>query len=271
LCRPDREPRDIAFYSAVSPARRAPTLTESQERGAKRRRMAALFLFLNLLISPFNPARWLEAEDTVLRHLSFPKIRSEHTGDAAQPEWAQPRPCPIVGWAVVAGYLCPTSDEYAFDCNRRHRQKEFVAGGTGRLRVPPRAHTRFLPQRFHTAPGSLRDLGHSIPSLEHKVRWDKELTADELLHLHFARLLVHKPQWVVSDEAICHLNEDDRKIMFSLFENELSKAAVISITSIDAQHTFYSRILHLIARPARRTPTPPSTSALLASSGAERT
>ena len=66
LCRPDREPRDIAFYSAVSPARRAPTLTESQERGAKRRRMAALFLFLNLLISPFNPARWLEAEDTVL-------------------------------------------------------------------------------------------------------------------------------------------------------------------------------------------------------------
>jgi hypothetical protein len=257
--------------------------------------MAALFLFLNLLISPFNPARWLEAEDTVLRHLSFPKIRSEHTGDAAQPEWAQPRPCPIVGWAVVAGYLCPTSDEYAFDCNRRHRQKEFVAGGTGRLRVPPRAHTRFLPQRFHTAPGSLREalaypaapgnfseadlaraltrtnLGHLIPSLEHKVRWDKELTADELLHLHFARLLVHKPQWVVSDEAICHLNEDDRKIMFSLFENELSKAAVISITSIDAQHTFYSRILHLIARPARRTPTPPSTSALLASSGAERT
>jgi putative ATP-binding cassette transporter len=167
--------------------------------------------------------------------------------------------------------------------------------GTGRLRVPPQAHTMFLPQRFHTALGSLREalaypaapgnfseadlaraltrtnLGHLIPSLERKARWDKELTADELLHLHFARLLVHKPQWVVSDEAICHLNEDDRKIMFSLFENELSKAAVVSITSIDAQHTFYSRILHLIARPTRRKPTPPSTSALLASPDAERT
>jgi hypothetical protein len=30
--------------------------------------MVALFLFLNLLISPFKPTSWLEAEDTVLRH-----------------------------------------------------------------------------------------------------------------------------------------------------------------------------------------------------------
>jgi hypothetical protein len=30
--------------------------------------MVALFLFLNLLISPFNPASRFEAEDAVLRH-----------------------------------------------------------------------------------------------------------------------------------------------------------------------------------------------------------
>jgi hypothetical protein len=30
--------------------------------------MVALFLFLNPLISPFNPASWFEAEDAVLRH-----------------------------------------------------------------------------------------------------------------------------------------------------------------------------------------------------------
>jgi hypothetical protein len=30
--------------------------------------MVALFLFLNLLISPFKPASWFEAEDAVLRH-----------------------------------------------------------------------------------------------------------------------------------------------------------------------------------------------------------
>lgn len=147
--------------------------------------------------------------------------------------------------------------------------------GSGRLAVPPRRDAMFLPQRSYVAPGSLRDvlaypaarsnfsdadlvyalertaLGHLIPSLDRVGRWDKELTADEQQHLSFARLLVHKPQWVISDEAICHLNEEDRKIMYSLFEHELSKAAVVSITSNDAQHTFYSRILHLVARPAQ--------------------
>jgi putative ATP-binding cassette transporter len=132
----------------------------------------------------------------------------------------------------------------------------------------------FLPQQSYLAPGSLRDvlaypaaaatfsdgyfvhalertnLGHLIPSLDRVERWDKRLTADEQQHLAFARLLVHRPQWVIGDEAICHLNEEDRKIMYSLFERELSKAAVVSITSNDAQHTFYSRVLHLVARTA---------------------
>jgi putative ATP-binding cassette transporter len=146
--------------------------------------------------------------------------------------------------------------------------------GSGRLLVPPRKDMLFLPQQSYLAPGSLRDviaypaaaatvsdadfahalertnLGHLIPSLDRVERWDKRLTADEHQHLAFARLLVHRPQWVIGDEAICHLNEEDRKIMYSLFEGELAKAAVVSITSNDAQHTFYSRVLHLVARTA---------------------
>ena len=56
---------------------------------------------------------------------------------------------------------------------------------------------------------------------------------------------------MIDDDAICHLTEADRNIMFSLFENELAQAAVVSITSMDAQHTFYSRVLHLVTRPGR--------------------
>ncbi len=145
--------------------------------------------------------------------------------------------------------------------------------GSGRLRLPPKADTIFLPQRLYVPNGSLRevlsypcepstfeettfsralertDLRHLISSLDRVARWDKELTVDEQQHLAFARLLLHRPAWVVSDEALCHLNDDDRKMLFSIFGSELSKTAVVSISSNDAQYGFYSRILHLTTRP----------------------
>jgi putative ATP-binding cassette transporter len=147
--------------------------------------------------------------------------------------------------------------------------------GTGRLWLPSRSSTIFLPQKSFVPAGSLRDvlsypagpssfaevdfvqalertnLRHLVPSLDHVARWDKELTADEQQHLAFARLLVHKPEWIISDEALCHLNEDDRSMMFSLFESELAKTSVVSVTSNEAQHSFYSRILRLNAQPLR--------------------
>ena len=145
--------------------------------------------------------------------------------------------------------------------------------GKGRLKLPSRSSTAFLPQKAYLPSGSLRDvlaypaeasqfveadfvralertgLNHLIPMLDRDMRWDRELTADEQQHLSFARLLVHRPRWVISDEALCHLNEDDSKLMFSLFEGELSKSSVVSITSNDAQHRFYSRVLHLSTYP----------------------
>ncbi len=156
--------------------------------------------------------------------------------------------------------------------------------GTGTLRVPPRSATMFVPQRPHIASGSLRDalaypgrpadfsdadlknalvrtdLNHLIPSLDREARWDKELKEDERRHFVFARLLLHKPQWVIDDDTICYLNETDRKLIYSLFENELSQTAVVSITSFGVRNSFYSRALHLVARSALKAPASPDSS-----------
>ncbi len=167
--------------------------------------------------------------------------------------------------------------------------------GSGQLRVPPRANTMFLPQRPHIASGSLREalaypsrpedfseadltralartgLSHLIPSLDRGARWDKDLKEDEQRHLFFARLLVHKPQWVIDDDTICYLNEADRKLIFSLFENELSQTAVVSITSIGVRNSFYSRAFHLVARAARKIPESSASSGPIASLNVAKT
>lgn len=145
--------------------------------------------------------------------------------------------------------------------------------GRGELRLPPRTGMMFLPQRPYVAIGSLRHvlaypldpgkfrreelvyalrgakLGHLVPSLDRDMRWDKMLTANERLYLSFAQLLVHRPQWVISDEILGRLNEEDREMAFALFEKELPLTAVISITSNDTRHKFYSRFYHLVSHP----------------------
>jgi putative ATP-binding cassette transporter len=151
--------------------------------------------------------------------------------------------------------------------------------GSGRLHLPSKADTIYLPQREYLPAMPLRgvlaypheasvfeekdfldalqrtNLAHLSASLDRTARWDKELTVDEQQHLAFARLLIHKPLWVISDEALCHLAEDDRKLLFSILGNELSKTSVLSISSNDAQYGFYSRTLSLITRPRPKTAT----------------
>ena len=66
--------------------------------------------------------------------------------------------------------------------------------------------------------------------------------------LFLAQLLVRKPRWIIADELKAQLNERDRKLVLALFENELSQAALISITSNDLQPEFYSCVVRLVTR-----------------------
>ena len=140
--------------------------------------------------------------------------------------------------------------------------------GTGTIHLPPRRSMMFMPQRPYLPLGSLRaavsypaepgrfddaavraalmrvGLGHLVPALEHKQRWDKELAVEEQQRLAFARLLLHEPRWVLIDDAMGALDDDHRRLMLSIFDHELADAAVISIGRNPANDGFYSRILH---------------------------
>jgi putative ATP-binding cassette transporter len=60
---------------------------------------------------------------------------------------------------------------------------------------------------------------------------------------------LHKPRWVVIDEALDALEDDTRKRVISLFKDELNDAAIINIGRPEANNHFFTRILHLIKDP----------------------
>ena len=92
-------------------------------------------------------------------------------------------------------------------------------------------------------------LDHLASSLERNARWDRELTDDEQQYLVIARIVLHKPHWVLIDEALDALDDDARDRAISLFNAGLKEAAIVNIGRPEAQHLFFTRVLHLIKDP----------------------
>jgi putative ATP-binding cassette transporter len=92
-------------------------------------------------------------------------------------------------------------------------------------------------------------LGRLIPDLDRENRWDKDLPADEQELLAFARILLHRPQWLLLDNAMGSLEAKDRRLVLSLLQHELAGTAVISLGREPVRDHFYRRKLQLVRRP----------------------
>jgi putative ATP-binding cassette transporter len=141
--------------------------------------------------------------------------------------------------------------------------------GSGRILIPHGARMAFLPQRPYVPPGTLRStlcypvvpsspddsalvaamervgLAKLVPQLDEARRWDKDLTLGTQQRLAIARLLLVKPDIILLDEVFDVLEDDDRKLVFSLLSNELRHAAVISFGRHRAHNGDFPRIVHL--------------------------
>ncbi|MFZ0497337.1 MAG: ABC transporter ATP-binding protein/permease [Methylocella sp.] len=145
--------------------------------------------------------------------------------------------------------------------------------GSGRILLPPAQTMMFISLQDYMPPGTLRgalaypsqpsqfasqvyvaalnrmELAHLSPDLDRDARWERELTAEEQHKLAFARLLLHKPRWILLDEAIDHLEVEARNLVLDVFGQELADAAIVNIGQADTRRGFFTRVLHLIEDP----------------------
>ncbi len=145
--------------------------------------------------------------------------------------------------------------------------------GAGTIQLPPRDAIMFMPHRPYLPPGTLRaavsypaeagrfddaairaalerlDLAHLVPALDRSGRWDRTLPLDEQQRLAFARLLLHAPRWVFLDDAMGALGEEHRERACSIFERELTGAAVLRFCHDRAPDDIWQRTLRVVSRP----------------------
>ena len=90
------------------------------------------------------------------------------------------------------------------------------------------------------------------PMLDRASRWDLELNWDEQQNLMLARLLIHRPRWVVLDEVLDAIDGETRTRALEIFSRDLKDAAIIHIGRGNAADPSFTHFLHLIKDPKIR-------------------
>ena len=120
--------------------------------------------------------------------------------------------------------------------------------GRGQVDLPNDAAIFFMPQRPYLPIGRLRSavsypagptafdddvltaalervgLDHLLPRLEHTDAWEKILTAAEQQRLGFARLLLHRPNWIFIQEATDALDPVGEADFMQMLQEEFREA-----------------------------------------------
>lgn len=141
--------------------------------------------------------------------------------------------------------------------------------GNGKIQLPPAHETMFLPQKPYIPLGTLAtslayphgstqfttdqlsqclrrvNLETFIPKLYEDARWDRSMSLGQQQRFAFARLLLHRPNWVFLDEATSALDGENQELMMNIFNQELKASAVLTIGHRSDLAKYHDRVLYL--------------------------
>src|SRR5271156_5657475 len=142
--------------------------------------------------------------------------------------------------------------------------------GSGRVSRPDGESVLFMPRTQYFPPGTLREvlaypttvnnftsqaclralerlgLGRLCPLLDAPGSWDLTLTEGEQQTLAFARALLHAPRWLIIDEALEALEDEQRPKVIDLLAKDLAETGILYIGRAVAHDALFQRVLHLV-------------------------
>jgi putative ATP-binding cassette transporter len=142
--------------------------------------------------------------------------------------------------------------------------------GTGAIELPAEGKLMFMPQRPYLPIGTLRaallypdtpdsrpddDLAAALRAvglddlpgrLDEEEQWDRQLSGGEQQRVAFARLLLHRPDWIFLDEATSALDEENQGRMMTVLAENLADSTVISVGHRPGLEHFHQRELVLV-------------------------
>jgi putative ATP-binding cassette transporter len=148
--------------------------------------------------------------------------------------------------------------------------------GAGRISLPKGSTVFFVPRRPYLPPGTLREvlaypqsvknvetrafndalarvgLSRLAPMLDRVSRWDPDLNWDDQQSLVLARLLIHRPRWVVLDEVLDSIDGETRARALEILSRDLKDAAIVHIGRGSAADSSFTRSIRVVTDPKMR-------------------
>lgn len=140
---------------------------------------------------------------------------------------------------------------------------------SGIISLPKQNHIMYLPQKPYMPMGTLAEailfpdkknpelekhleaamhdchLSAFISRLQESAHWSEQLSPGEQQRIAFARVLIHKPDWVFLDESTSMLDLANEKHLYNMLRERLPNCSIITVAHHASVDDFHHHVLNM--------------------------